>query len=81
MSGYVFRAEVVKVDKDTLKYTKYPLFMPMGRSEEDVLRFATKACNVGDFLILPSGKKFRRIRGGFRETTEEDMAELVTSQL
>lgn len=75
------QAEVIKVDKDTLKHTKYPIFMPKDRSEEEVLRFARKACNVGDFLILPNGKKFRRIRGDFREATEEDMAELIGSQL
>jgi hypothetical protein len=46
-----------------------------------MLKVAKSGCNVGDVVILPGGKTFRRIRGGFRMATEEDMAELVTSQL
>lgn len=75
------RVEVVKVDKETLRHFKFPLFVPGNASEEEMLKAAKRGCNVGDFLILPNRKTFRRIRGGFREATEEDMAELVGSQL
>jgi hypothetical protein len=78
--GYVLRAEVIKVDKQTLKHTRYPVFMPSDRSEEEVLKFAMKAANLGDFLILGE-KTFRRIRGGWRTATDEDLAELIGSQL
>lgn len=74
------RVEVVKVDRETLKHYKFPLFVPMG-SEEEMLKAAKRGCNVGDFVILPNRKAFRRIRGGFRKANEEDMAELVGSQL
>ena len=38
------------------------------------------ACNVGDFLII-EGKVYRRIRGGWREATDDDMAELLAAKL
>jgi hypothetical protein len=78
--GYILRAEVIKVDKQTLKHTRYPVFMPSDHSEGEVLKFAMKAANVGDFLILGE-KTFRRIRGGWRTATDEDLAELIGSQL
>jgi hypothetical protein len=77
---HVLRAEVVKVDRETLKHVRYPIFLPAGSSEERVLRSAMRACNVGDFLIL-NGKTYRRVRGGFRKATDEDMAELIGSQI
>lgn len=75
------RVEVVKVDRETLKHFKFPLFVPIGASDEEMLNAAKKGCNIGDFVILPNGKTFRRIRGGFREASVEDMAEFVGSQL
>lgn len=73
--------EVIKVDKDTLKYVRHPLPVPTDISEEEMLKLVRKGANVGDFVILPSGKVFRRVRGGFRESTLEDMAELIGSQI
>ena len=73
------KAEVIKVDKVTLKHLKFPLILPRS-SEEETLRAARNGCNVGDFLQV-SGKTYRRIRGGFRLATDEDMAELLASQL
>jgi hypothetical protein len=73
--------EVFKVDKDTLKYVRHPLPVPAGAGQEEILKIARKGANVGDFMILPNGKVFRRIRGGFREATNEDMAELISSQI
>jgi hypothetical protein len=75
------RVDVVKVDRETLRHFKFPLFVPEKASEEEMLKAAKGGCNVGDFLVLPSRKTFRRIRGGFRVATEEDMAELIGSQL
>ncbi len=37
-------------------------------------------CNVGDFIIIDN-KIYRRVRGGFKEADEEDVAELVSSVL
>ena len=73
--------EVFKVDKDTLKYVCHPLPVPAGAGQEEILKIARKGANVGDFMILPNGKVFRRIRGGFREATNEDLAELISSQI
>ena len=46
-----------------------------------MLRVSKKGANVGDFVILPEGKIFRRIRGGFREASNEDMSELIGATL
>jgi hypothetical protein len=72
--------EVVKVDKDTLKYVRCPLPVPAGIGEDEMLKVVRRGTNVGDFVILPSGKVLRRIRGGFKEASDEDTAELVGSQ-
>ncbi len=72
-------AEVIKVDKNTLKHLKFPLLLPRG-SEEETLRAARKGCNVGDFLIIDD-KTYRRVHGGFRVATDDDTAELLAAQL
>jgi len=72
-------AEVIKVDKYTLKHLKFPLLLPRG-SEEEMLRAAGKGCNVGDFLLM-QGRTYRRVRGGFRLATNDDMAELLAAQM
>jgi len=72
-------AEVIKVDKVTLKHLKFPLLLPRG-SEGETLGAARKGCNVGDFLLM-GGKTYRRIRGGFRLATDDDMAELLAAQI
>jgi len=72
-------AEVIKVDRFTLKHLKFPLLLPRG-SEEETLRAARKGCNVGDFLLM-SGRAYRRVRGGFRLATSDDMAELLAAQM
>jgi hypothetical protein len=73
-------AEVIKVDRLTLKHLKFPLLLPRG-SEEETLRAARKGCNVGDFLLMSEGKTYRRVRGGFRLATNDDMAELLAAQM
>lgn len=97
------KIEVIRVDKDTLKHFKYPLFVPYPVSvkfnsswtdndmDDQILESLKKGCNVGDFIIFPATiwktdqmkkkKVFRRIRGGFREANDEDMAELIATQL
>ena len=72
-------AEVIKVDKHTLKHLKFSLLLPRG-SEEETLRAARKGCNVGDFLLV-QGRAYRRVRGGFRLATSDDMAELLAAQM
>ena len=72
-------AEVIKVDKYTLKHLKFSLLLPRS-SEEEMLRAAGRGCNVGDFLLM-SGRTYRRVKGGFRLATNDDMAELLAAQL
>ena len=72
-------AEVIKVDKYTLKHLKFSLLLPRG-SEEEMLRAARKGCNVGDFLLLQV-RTYRRVRGGFRLATSDDIAELLAAQM
>ena len=73
------KAKVIKVGKATLKHLEFPIILPRG-SEEEMLRAARNGCNVGDFLLM-GGKTYRRIRGGFMVATDDDMAELLASQL
>lgn len=80
-NGNADMIEVFKVDRDTLKYVRHPLPVPAGASREEMLKVAKKGTNVGDLVVLPNDKVFRRIRGGFREATSEDMAELIGSQI
>ncbi len=76
----VVKVTVTKVDRQTLRSVRYPLFVPEG-SEQEMLKALMKGLNVGDFVALPNGKVFRRLRGGFREATAEDLSELIGSQL
>jgi len=72
-------AEVIKVDRSTLKHLKFPLLLTRG-SEEEMLRAARKGCNVGDFLLMQE-RTYRRVLGGFRLATNDDMAELLAAQI
>ena len=77
------RVDVVKVDKDNLKHLKFPLFVPKvseHMTDRQILA-QLKSVNVGDFVILPSGATYRRIRGGFRKANDQDLSELLASQL
>jgi len=77
------KVEVVKVDRDKLKQLKFPLFVPKTSdpmTDKEILE-QVKAVNVGDFVILPGGATYRRVRGGFRKVTDEDLSELLASQL
>jgi len=73
----LIKVEVIKVDRDKLK--QFPKTSdPM--TDEEILE-QVKAVNVGDYVILPNGATYRRVRGGFRKVTDGDVAELLASQL
>jgi len=74
------RVLVVKVDRENLRSYTYPIFVPDGLSVEKILEISKKFVNVGDFLIIGE-KTFRRVRGGWREATDDDIAELVVSTI
>jgi len=79
----LIKVEVIKVDRDKLKQLKFPLFVPKTSdpmTDEEILE-QVKAVNVGDYVILPNGATYRRVRGGFRKVTDGDVAELLASQL
>ena len=81
-STKVVGVEVIKVDKETLKHHKFILGVPKTSeemSDEEILKFVT--VNVGDFVRLPNKAIYRRIRGGWRAATDEDLAEFIASQL
>lgn len=84
----VFEFEVIKVDRNDFRQNKYTLTSIMGAhhqpgksGDQKMLDSITKGVNVGDFVKLPNGNIYKRVRGGFKKTTDEDMAELITSQL
>jgi len=71
--------EIVKVDRKTMKSVSYGIpVMPGPR--DVVMRRVERACNVGDFAIV-RGEAYRRVRGGFRKATNEDMAEFIAAGL
>jgi len=73
--------EIITVDKETLRAStrKYPV--PKGSSVSEMLVVLVKLVNVGEFVRLPSGEAYRRVRGGWRELTPEDKDELLTALL
>jgi len=81
----VYEVKVVKVDRRTLKQIKLPFYVPKmtrgSASDEEILDNCRKSVNVGDFVLLPNRKVYRRVRGGWREATDDDLAELITSEL
>lgn len=81
MSGEVEVGEVIRVDEETLKSFKFKVFLMKGSTEEEKLKAAMKVCNVGDFLIMPNGKKYKRVRGGFEEIGEDDLSMILASQI
>jgi len=76
---HVVKVLVVKVDRETLRSVSYPLFV-IKSPDESILKQIAKGTNVGDFVII-GDKTYRRVRGGFREADDSDMAELIGAQL
>lgn len=73
-------ATVVKVDRDTGKSVSYTLPIPSGIEVDRVLRLLMPSCNVGDFVVI-GGEVYRRVRGGWRKATDDDLTELFASML
>jgi len=80
--------DVIKVDTITLN--KYKIsnlrvvtedFSDAFKNEVGALVHCMSLTNVGDYVRFNSGNIYRRIRGGWRKPTDEDMAELVAAQL
>lgn len=74
--------EVIKVDRKTLNSFRFPLSIPKkseNMNDEEILEHFMWA-NVGDFVKIED-RIYRRVRGGFRKATDEDMAELIASQI
>jgi len=86
--SYTVMVEVVKIDEETGKSYSYkvpalrvPDTVPKGEIDYELyLKHMKATCNVGDFLILES-KTYRRIRGGWRAATDDDLAELLAAKL
>ena len=80
----IISVDVYKIDRENYNTIHFKLPVPKKdyTSDWDILRLL-KTINVGDIVRLPSGKYYRRIRGKpyFREATEDDIAELVASQI
>ena len=76
--------EVFKIDEETGKsyshHIPIPLAMPFRVDHELYLKVMKTACNVGDFVVV-EGKVYRRIRGGWREATDDELAELLAAKL
>lgn len=76
--------EIVKIDEETGKSYSSHIPIPRPIPKEICANprniFWLPACNVGDFIIVED-KIYRRIRGGIRATTDDELAELLAAKL
>jgi hypothetical protein len=81
--------DVIKVDRTTLNQYKINNIVVVTLGFSDALKNEVGSlvqcmslANVGDYVrFKESGNIYKRIRGGWRKPTDEDMAELVVAQL
>ena len=82
----VVMVEVVKIDEETGKSYSHHIPIPRAIKGEKIFSDAQLpasaglGCNVGDFLIV-EGEVYRRIRGGMRPATDDELAELLAAKL
>ena len=72
-AGDVERLEVIK---DVERRIRLPLFVPK-LPESEMLERAAEKCDVGDYVLLPGKRVYRRTEGGLREATPAEIAELT----
>jgi len=72
--------EIVKIDEETGRNDSYKMPVPRNMAYEMEPGFMDAICNVGDFVIVED-KVYRRIRGGWRDATDDDLAELLAAKL
>jgi len=77
----MMEVKIVKVDREKLRSVSLTVKMKASKENYDlILRILKSGVNVGDFVII-GDRVFRRVIGGFREASEEDLAELYASRL
>jgi hypothetical protein len=75
VAGEAERLEVIR-EADDGRLVRLPLFVPkLGGSE--MLEYAAEKCNVGDFVVFPGKRVFRRTEGGLTEASPADIVELT----
>jgi hypothetical protein len=75
VAGEAERLKVIR-EADDGRLVRLPLFVPkLGGSE--MLEYAAEKCNVGDFVVFPGKRVFRRTEGGLTEASPADIVELT----
>jgi len=75
VAGEVERLEVIHAADDG-RFVKLPLFVPKLTLDE-MLERAAERCDVGDYVVLPDRRVFRRTEDGLREANPADIVELT----
>ncbi len=73
-AGEVERLEVIKDIEG--RRIRLPLFVPK-LPESKMLERAAERCDIGDYVLLPDKRVYRRAKGGLREATPAEIAELT----
>ena len=71
--------KIIKIDVSLSRYTVMELLVPESVTIENS-KVLKAICNVGDFIEI-DGKLYRRVKGGFKEANEDDMAMFLTAML
>ena len=75
VAGEAERLEVIRAAEDG-RFVKLPMFVPK-LSFDEMLECAAERCRVGDYVVLPDRRVFRRTENGLREANPADIVELT----
>jgi len=75
IAGEAERLEVIHAAYDG-RFVKLPLFVPK-LAFDKMLEYAAERCRVGDYVVLPDKRIFRRTEDGLREANPADIVELT----
>jgi len=75
VAGEAERLEVIRVADDG-RLVRLPLFVPK-LDEGEMLEYAAEKCSVGDYVVFPGKRVFRRTEDGLTEASSADIVELT----
>lgn len=78
----MIEVRVIKIDRETLNTVTLTIKLPFRIhkiNDEKMLRCFERV-DVGDFVKIEN-RIYRKLKEGFRKATEEDLAELISSQI
>jgi hypothetical protein len=75
VAGEAERLEVIRATDDG-RLVRLPLFVPK-LDESEMLEYAAEKCSVGDYVVFPGKRIFRRTKAGLTEASPADIVELT----